>query len=231
MPRKPFEDLTGSTCGRYQVICLDHVGPNFHYNFKCLCNLCGKEVVQNRTRIVKDLGHFNCLPIEKKTKHGDSRRNEFGGKTILYSRWSALVARTTKTYLDCSVNYIERGIDITEKWTGGGEGYLNFKNWAYGKYPNLDELLEQGYELDREDNDKGYSEENCRFVSHKTNMRNQRITKKVEWKGQLLPIGDIIEQENCPYSYGVVSGRLKLGWSMVDTLTVPYTPGKRGWRK
>ena len=63
-------------------------------------------------------------------------------------------------------NYGGRGIDVCEEWKGEN-GFSNFYNWS----------MENGYSddltLDRMDNDKGYSPENCRWITHQENCWNR----------------------------------------------------------
>ena len=56
------------------------------------------------------------------------------------------------------------------------DGWLDvvkFIAWAELTHPNL-----EGYTLDRIDNDKGYSPENCRWADALTQNTNQRISKR-----------------------------------------------------
>ena len=48
----------------------------------------------------------------------------------------------------------------------------------------LDNEYEKGLQLDRIDNAKGYSPENCRFVTASVNSRNRRNTKFLTLKGE-----------------------------------------------
>lgn len=65
-------------------------------------------------------------------------------------------------------NYGGRGIDICSEWL---EDRLEFINWSHanGYHPDL--------ELDRIDNNKGYSPDNCRYVDRITNRNNRRDSK------------------------------------------------------
>lgn len=86
-------------------------------------------------------------------------------------------------------NYGGRGIKICRKWLGKN-GFKNFLIWA----------LENGYsenlQIDRIDNNKGYSPDNCRWVDKKTNMRNRRNSIKIDEK----PLIEIAIEMNIKYS-------------------------------
>jgi hypothetical protein len=64
--------------------------------------------------------------------------------------------------------YGARGITVCEEW----QDVTNFVAWAEKTYPNR-----EGYTLDRINNDKGYSPENCRWVDKSTQVINQRIRR------------------------------------------------------
>jgi len=65
--------------------------------------------------------------------------------------------------------YGGRGIAICEEWS---KSFLCFEKWA------LANGYEESLELDRRDNDKGYSPTNCRFVTHKENCNNRHNSPK-----------------------------------------------------
>ena len=65
-------------------------------------------------------------------------------------------------------DYGGRGITVCEEWR---ENKGVFMRWC------RDIKREKGMELDRRDNDKGYSPENCRFVTKKENRNNRRDSK------------------------------------------------------
>lgn len=93
----------------------------------------------------------------KKT-HGMSRSRE-------YACWKALKNRCTNPKNNQWKDYGGRGITVSERWMD----FINFFE-DLGKIP-------EGMEIDRIDNNKGYSKENCRYVSKKENSRNRRTTK------------------------------------------------------
>lgn len=70
--------------------------------------------------------------------------------------------------------YGGRGITVCPEWKSRKE----FRSWA----------LKNGYDetltLDRINNDKGYSPDNCRWVSLKTNCNNRSSSHKIEAFGE-----------------------------------------------
>lgn len=99
-------------------------------------------------------------------------------KRIYYNMHSRCENTNTPKYK----NHGGRGIKICDEWHGG-EGLVNFYNWA----------MANGYTedltLDRIDNDGDYCPENCQWVDFATQNRNKRdnvfvtingVTKVVE---------------------------------------------------
>jgi len=77
-----------------------------------------------------------------------------------------MLQRVLNTNLPQAKDYIERGITICNSWL---DSYETFREWALSNGYS-DELM-----LDRENNDKGYSPTNCRWVTRTIQNRNKRI--------------------------------------------------------
>lgn len=59
--------------------------------------------------------------------------------------------------------YFDRGINVCNEW----KSYEQFRIWS------LNNGFKETLELDRINNNSGYSPENCRWTSHKENCNNK----------------------------------------------------------
>ena len=125
------------------------------------CLYCGKEfetMVQNvKTGLTKSCG---CL-VGKDITHGFSYHN-------FYTTWDGMLSRCNNSRSVNYKNYGARGITVCEEWLDP----KTFLEWCDLTHPNR-----EGYTLDRIDNDKGYSPENCRWADKTTQVLNRRIMK------------------------------------------------------
>lgn len=105
---------------------------------------------------------------------------------------------------------IYANLSVAPEWND----WLVFYNWSIANG------WKAGLTIDRIDNNKGYSPENCRWVSREENNRNRRCVKKYLYKGELLTIPQIARINNIP------KGRLfdriiRHGYSLEDALNKP----------
>ena len=103
------------------------------------------------------------------------------------------------------------GVDICEEWEND---YLSFREWAL-KNGYSDELT-----IDRIDNSKGYSPNNCRWVSIKEQANNRTNNTIIEYEGKKYTISQFADFIKLPY--GTVRQRIKSGWSIEDVAKTPY---------
>ena len=153
---------------------------------KCICGNYKKVAFQDlRNGHTKSCG---CLKRERiisySTKHGMSRHP-------LTPIYSAMIQRCTNPENDRYRDYGGRGITICEEWRNNNT--LFFK-WA------LNNGWKQGLEIDREDNEKGYSPENCRIVTEKVQQRNKRNNRMITYKGETKSLAEWCELLKLSYS-------------------------------
>lgn len=90
-------------------------------------------------------------------------------KTKTFNSWRGMIERATSPKHKQYEDYMGRGITVCERWSSN-EGFINFYN-DMGERP-------EGLTLDRIDNDKGYSPENCKwstYIEQNNNRRNKWI--------------------------------------------------------
>lgn len=83
-----------------------------------------------------------------------------------YSTWNNMSKRCTNTSHKDYKNYGGRGITVCEEWLD----ITTFVAWCEATQPNT-----EGLSLDRIDNDKGYSPDNCTWSSRTMQNINQRM--------------------------------------------------------
>lgn len=136
-----------------------------------------------------------CAYKTSKVTHGFS-------KEPLYKVWINIKQRCTNTKRKGCHNYINRGIDICRQWL---DNCASFREWANKNG------YKSGYEIDRIDNDGGYSPENCRVVTRSQNNRNKRTNKIIEYNGQKRCLTEWCEV--LKLNYKKIEARFRYGWS------------------
>lgn len=107
-----------------------------------------------------------------KSRKGEPRYKHGMDGTRLYKCWIGLKARCNNPNDKDYKNYGGRGILVCEEWLND---FVSFMNWSMlSGY--TDDLT-----IDRIDNNKGYSPDNCRFVTVTVNNRNRRNVK-LDWE-------------------------------------------------
>ena len=125
------------------------------------CQYCGKEF-ECRISSVNN-GDIKSCGCQKYIRSHGLTHNKW------YSVWGGIIGRCYKPQNKSYKNYGARGITVCEEWLD----ITTFIAWAEATHPNI-----EGVSLDRIDNDKGYSPENCRWADASTQNTNQRMSKK-----------------------------------------------------
>ncbi len=115
-----------------------------------------------------------CKPNARSRKHGMVGTPE-------YEAWSQMKKRCTNPKHKYWHRYGGRGITVCERWQ-------EFENF----YSDMGDRPE-GKQLDRLDNDKGYSPDNCRWVTSKENNNNRENSIKVDFGYFQLTIDELAE--------------------------------------
>lgn len=186
----------------------------------CLC-FCGKVFVRKASTVLYVGVPRSCGCL------GNTRKEKFYiSKVPIYGCFQDMKQRCLNPKKSKFSDYGGRGITICDEWLQPAPaGFLAFKEWAYNKYPNLNELLTLNYSLDRIDNNGNYEPNNCKFATKKEQCANRRNTIMVEYNGVLSPLSEIVELYGI-VSNRLVSSRLRLGWNLEKALKTPKRAAK-----
>jgi hypothetical protein len=205
-----FVDLTGKRFGRLLVIQRVFTGkpPTF---WLCRCD-CGTEK-QVRYFDLKSGHTSSCgcyrrdFPVIQKTKHGHANAR---GCSSTYSSWLNMKNRCDNQQGQDYHHYGGRGIAYEPRWA-------DFENFLadMGVKP-------KGLTLERVDNSRGYSKENCKWATRKDQSRNRRDNVRLTYKGETRVIGEW--SEILGISKSAIRSRLAYGWSVEEALSVPVQP-------
>ena len=156
-------DLTGHRFGRLVVIREYGRAKDRQVTWLCRCD-CGREVVVKAGNLCSEnTQSCGCLRLERNTTHGCNHEP-------WYPTYASMMARCghSKGASERQLNdYRDRGITVCELWQ---KSPLDFGDWllAHGWH--------KGLQIDRIDNNQGYTPENCRVVTPKDNANNRRNT-------------------------------------------------------
>lgn len=152
-----------------------------------------------------------CAQREAATTHGMSAHPG-------YHVWQSMIGRCYRETSQSFAYYGARGIGVCGEWRESPVQFvewLDSNGWRQGKH-----------QIDRIDNDGGYSPSNCRLVSCRENQNNRRKNVWLETSKGAMTL--TFACEAFMIGEDVVRQRLKkLGWSTEKALTHPVRKIKR----
>lgn len=199
-----IEDLTGQIFGRLKVLKMADHKPGERVKWVCEC--------LNDGNIVEVTGHnlkngttqsCGCLHEEVFnkiiTKHGMVNHP-------LYGVWCGIKSRCNNPNSESYKDYGGRGITICKEWNDSFETFYN----------DVIDGYEQGLQIDRIDNNKGYCKENVRWTTPKQNCRNTRRNNLLDTPFGNITIPELAEKLKAPE--GLVRSMIGNGHSVNDVI-------------
>lgn len=168
-------DLTGKVFNRLTVLERSPLKTNYGKPlWLCVCS-CGsmtKVMTVDLTRGKKK--SCGCLRNDCKSNlsHGQGSPKN---KTREYRIWQGIIQRTTNKNAPAYHHYGGRGITVCDQW----RDFNNFFN-DMGKCPT------EKHSIDRIDNNGNYEPVNCKWALSKTQQRNRRNNRWIEFKGEKM---------------------------------------------
>lgn len=204
-----FNDITGKRFGRLTAIrCTRRGAKGIGVTmWLCVCD-CGKEkIIQSAHLVNGSSKSCGCLQREiaktVNTKHGIKG-------TRLYDIFENMISRCYNPRCPAFSDYGGRGIAICDTWL---QDRQLFFRWAQ-ESGYTDELS-----IDRINNDKGYSPDNCMWASSKQQNRNRRSNVFITINGVTKVLCEWAQEVGL--SHKTISYRIKNGWSHASAVLTP----------
>lgn len=211
-----FVDLTGRTFHNLTIL-----REAREYNCRsgvvwiCKC-VCGKEkhilgthLTQNNGNHTKSCGCLRgAYTTANKQTHGMTKFPE-------YRVWDAIKQRCTNPNSSFYSLYGGRDITICDRWLKSFENFYE----DMGPRPKDKDTIE------RKDNNRGYTPDNCIWADRTTQARNKNNNHYVEYGGITKTIAGWAE--NIHMNPATLLYRLTSGWSIARALTQPIRPRRK----
>lgn len=206
-----LDNLTGRKFGRLLVLTQAPKRPHqrlIYWVCRCDCGVVREFCASNlRAKVSQSCG---CLARElmakRRRSHGHTCNEK--GYTPEYTAWLQMKQR-------CVGKYLSKGISVSLRW-----GKFNNFLADMGNKPSA------AHSLDRKDNAKGYTRNNCRWATAKQQARNKSNNRRVSLNGKTQTLSEWAEELNL--NYNTLKNRLRIGFSPAQAL---QKGSLRSWQK
>lgn len=203
---KPIKDHTNEKYGRLTVIKFYKRENNKTY-WQCECE-CGNRLVIPITYLTSgDTRSCGCLRKEKSAQ--TQRKKAYIKNHRLHSIWIDMKRRCYNKDRNSYIYYGAKGIKVCEEWK---KDFRNFQDWA----------LKNGYNdkltIDRIDNKKGYTPNNCRWVTTFEQNNNLSSNHKICYEGKNYTSMSSFCREK-KINYDKFRQKIRQGYTIQDALT------------
>lgn len=209
---KTAKNLEGQSFGRLTVVSRTE-DKNRQIVWKCLCT-CGNVKSIAGNSLVKGLTKScGCYQRELMAEVGGRTRTHGMTGSRTYRVWSSMKSRCTDTKAKSYKDYGGRGIKVCPSW-------FQFTNFLLdmGEAP-------AGLSIERVDNSRGYSKENCIWATQREQLNNKRDNVVLVWRGETMTASQwAVRLGFTPFQ---VLLRLSRGWSTDRALSTPIRKHSR----
>ena len=173
--------------------------------FKCKCD-CGN-IVSVRLDHLRD-GHTTSCGCENRRIVKETHTKHGLYKHPIYLAWINIKARCYNYNNPEYCYYGGRGICLCDEWMNNFE---SFYNWS------IENGWNKSLTIDRINNDKDYSPDNCRWTNYKIQLSNTSRTHHIRYNNKKYNIRELSDLLNISYDklyYRII----QLGWDVDKTI-------------
>lgn len=186
------EDLTGMRFGRLVVVEFYGKDRNGRVQWVCECDCGNTTIVRSYDLKGGKVVSCGCFwkerLVECNTKHDMCKKHP-----KLYGEHYNMIKRCYDNTCSIYDRYGARGIKVCDRWR---ESIHNF----YDDVSVLPHFEEDGYSLDRIDNDGDYTPDNVRWATVREQNLNRRNTLSFKCYGEIRTLKEWSEIFNIPYN-------------------------------
>lgn len=202
------KDITGQTFGRLTAIKQDGFRQQYTPMWHCVCS-CGNTTLTSIYDLTKGRARScGCVSLEKITMTGMKNKTHGQSKSPVYLVWVEIKRRCYDPKRKSFKWYGAKGIIVAPEWLDASRFLTDMGGTFF-----------VGAQIDRIDNSKGYSKENCRWVTPKQQQNNRTNNHLVTYLGEtrtLMKWCDLLE-----IPYGRTFDRLGYNWTAERAFTTP----------
>ena len=178
--RKNATDWTGHRFGTQTILGVterqDAHGRHY-WTARCDCGRVHEVLIRDVKRNTSCGCRKNATIAAKRRAHGMS-------KHPAWAVWQGMKQRCTDPNHKAWKNYGGRGITVCDRWLHSFEAF-----WA-----DMGLTYQPGLDIDRRDNDAGYTPENCRWVTRKVQNNNRRTNIKINTPRGRMTVAELADQ-------------------------------------
>jgi hypothetical protein len=190
-----------------------HITPRgkFRRVFTCICDCGVTKNIQLCDLTAGNTKSCGCLNIENHTKRL-TKHGLYG--TPEYRSYRHIRNRCLNPKVPAYPSYGGRGITICDRWL---ESFENF-------FADMGEKPSPKHSIERIDNDKGYSPDNCKWADDIEQANNKRNNRLIKYNGEIKTLAQWAEILGIKRQ--TITSRLRSGWSDEKIIATPVMTNK-----